>query len=405
MKQSQIKKMLFMGVALCVLSAAPAVYAAADHGHAHEKGEDSHGPAQDDHVHGHGHGDGVDHDEGVVVLSAQQIAAAGITVAPVGAGQVSRTVAVPGKVVAAADRLAQVVSRVGGTVAVATKNLGDRVEKGEVLARIESRDMAEAVAEYQAARRAEELAGTVSAREKTLWGKKISAEQDYLTARNAHQEAKIRRDLAKQKLQALGHDVNTVTQGDTRFHDLRAPLSGRIIARDLTLGEYVDTTRAAFTVADLGVVWVETAIAPAELPFVSEGLSAQVTRGSDTATGTLIFVSPAIDPETRAAKAIIALDNADGRWRAGEFVTATIAASAQQAGMIVPAEAVQIIEGASVVFVRTEHGFKKRDVVTGRADGASVEIVSGVSTGTPIAVSNTFTLKAELGKSEAGHEH
>jgi cobalt-zinc-cadmium efflux system membrane fusion protein len=108
--------------------------------------------------------------------------------------------------VAAADRMAQIVPKVGGTVTEARKNLGDTVEKGEVLALIESREMAESVADYLAAKRAEELARTTFNREKGLWDKKITAEQDYLTAKNAHQEAKIKLDLAKQKLQALGHD-------------------------------------------------------------------------------------------------------------------------------------------------------------------------------------------------------
>ena len=208
-----------------------------------------------------------------------------------------------------------------------------------------------------------------------------------------------------QKLQALGQDGEITSNGNSRFHELRSPLPGRVIARELTLGEYVDTTHSAFTVADLSVVWVETAIAPGDLPFVKEGLMTNVTGSGGKAEGKLIFVSPAIDPETRAAKAIIELDNAEGKWRPGEYANAAIATSAQESELILPKEAVQSLNGKPAVFVRTAQGFEKRDVTTGREDSRHVEILSGISFGEPVAISSTFTLKAELGKAEAEHEH
>ncbi len=423
MNKLRIKNLLLAGVAVLALTGgvigwnyvvSPSL-AAEGHGdsHGHEEGEEKHDEGKEEqHGHGHedehGHGGGKEegeHAEGVIPLSAEQIAAAGIKVAAVGPGQLAREVSVPGKVVAAADRMAQIVPKVGGTVTEARKNLGDTVEKGEILALIESREMAESVADYLAAKRAEELARTTFNREKGLWDKKITAEQDYLTAKNAHQEAKIKLDLAKQKLQALGHDGEVSNNGNSRFHELRSQLPGRVIARELTLGEYVDTTHSAFTVADLSVVWVESAIAPGDLPFVKEGLMANVVGSGGKAEGKLIFVSPAIDPETRSAKAIIELDNADGKWRPGEFANAAIATSAQDTDLIVPKDAIQTIEGKAVVFVRNDKGFEKRDVTTGREDSRHVEILSGVSFGEQVAVSSTFTLKAELGKSEAEHEH
>ena len=431
MKKFKIQNIFLVGVVAAVLLGAiigwnhfvAPGHAAEGHGdsHGHEDGEEKHDEGKEE-QHGHGHEDskkkakdddhghdGVaeegEHAEGVIALNAEQIMAAGIKVSAAGPGELAREVAVPGKIVAAADRMAQIVSKVGGTVTEAKKNLGDTVEKGEILALIESREMAESVSEYLAAKRSEELARTMFNREKSLWDKKITAEQDYLIARNTHQESQIKLDLAKQKLKALGHNGTTSNNGVSRFHELRSPLPGRVVARELTLGEYVDTTHSAFTVADLSVVWVEIAIAPGGLPFVKEGLTANVVGSGGKAEGKLIFVSPAIDSETRAAKAIIELDNAEGKWRPGEFANAAIATSAQEIDLIVPKEAVQTIEGKPVVFVRNGKGFEKRDVVTGREDSRHIEIVSGVTFGEPVAISNTFTLKAELGKSEAEHEH
>lgn len=418
MRKLKLKTLLITGAAVFALMGtiaykefAPPSFAAEEHGdgHGHAEGEESHDEGGEKHGHGHedehGHGGEGEHAEGVIALSAEQIAATGIKVAPAGPGNLAREVAVPGKIVAAADRMAQIVPKVGGTVTEARKNLGDTVEKGEILALIESREMAEAVADYLAAKRAGELARTTFNREKGLWDKKITAEQDYLNAKNAHEEAAIRLDLTRQKLQALGHEGEISGNGNARFHELKAPFAGRVIARELTLGEYVDTTHSAYAIADLSVVWVETAIAPGDLPFVKEGQPATVIGSGGKAQGKLVFISPAIDPETRAAKAIIELENTDGQWRPGEFANAAIATSAQEADILLPKEALQTIENQKVVFVRAEQGFEKRVVSTGREDSRHVEILSGVAFGEPVAVTSTFTLKAELGKAEAEHEH
>lgn len=307
--------------------------------------------------------------------------------------------------------MAQIVPKVAGVVTEARKNLGDLVETGEILALIESKEMAEAASEYLAAKRGLELTQTTYQREKTLWEKKVTAEQDYLNARNLHQEAQIKLDLSKQKLRTLGHDdaaLKLLSNGkadNLRFHELKSPFAGRVIARELTLGEFVDATHSAYTIADLSVVWVETAISPADLAFVKEGQEASITGSSEHGVGKLIFVSPVIDPETRAAKAIIELKNDDGRWRPGAFATAAIATDTQQAGFIVPKDAVQTIEGKPVIFIKTKEGFQRRDITLGREDSRSFEVTSGLNAGEMIAGKNTFVLKAEAGKSEAEHEH
>lgn len=383
------------------------------HGHEHKEddaeGHDEHGHDEEGHVEEghdeHEHGEEGHGEEGVIKLDDMQLSAAGIKIAEVGPGKLAREVNVPGKIVAAADRMAQIVPKVEGVVTEARKNLGDTVKTGEVLALIESREMAEAVADFLAAKRTEQLSRTTYEREKSLWDKKITAEQDYLNAQNANQEANIRLDLAKQKLQALGHEGDIGSNGSARFHKLKAPLDGRVIGRELTLGEYVDTTHTAFTVADLSVVWVETAIAPGDLPFVKEGQTANIAGSGGKAEGKLIFISPAIDPETRTAKAIIELENAQGTWRPGEFANAAIATSAQDSEILIPKEAVQSIEGQNVVFVKTAKGFEKRSVGLGREDSRHVEIISGLQSGEPIATTGTFTLKAEFGKAEAEHSH
>lgn len=385
------KKWILAGAAVCVLGNGyvyKTSHAADDHGH-EEKGE-------------HGHTE-EKHEEGTLKMSAQQMEISGVKTVPVRQGSLSHQVSVPGRIAADADRLAQIVPKASGIVVEARKNLGDIVKKGEVLALIESREMAEAAAEYQAAQRSAELARTTHKREMDLWKKKITAEQEYLTAKNTWQEAQIRLDLARQKMQTLGGAGENAQP--SRYHELKSPLDGLVIERELTLGEFVDTSHKAFTVADLSVLWVEISIAPDDVSRVKEGQEAIIEGGGKQGTGKVIFVSPVINPDTRSAKAIVELSNAKGLWRSGDYANASIITDTQAVGMIVPQESVQTIEGKSVVFVKTAEGFEQRVIVSGKKDGQNIEVSSGLSAGDEVAIGNTFVLKAEAGKSEAEHSH
>src|SRR5262245_25282165 len=135
-------------------------------------------PAKKPGGHGHGHGHGHDHAhdhgaEGALKLSAEQIAKANIETAPVGKAMLIRGVSVPGTVSPDSDRIGHVAAKVVGTVAELRKRLGDHVTKGEVIAVLESREVADAKSDYLAAMVHFELQKTLFEREQTLWSAKI----------------------------------------------------------------------------------------------------------------------------------------------------------------------------------------------------------------------------------------
>ena len=361
---------------------------------------------------GHAHDEKEAGGEGFITLSNAQVQAAELSLASVAVGKLAKEIAVPGRIAINANAQAKIVPKLSGTVARIEKLLGEQVAAGDLLAVIESREMADAKADYLASLRAEELARSVFEREQRLWKQKITAEQDYLTARNAQQGATIKLDVAHQKLHTIGLTddeiaaLSKVTDGaQYRSYEIRSPIAGSVTARDVVLGQTVGTDREIFTIAEIAKVWVEMAIAPGDLGFAREGLEVRVEAGSQTGTGKIIALSPLIDPETRSAKAIAELDNAGSIWKLGDYVNARLVAADQDARLIVPNGAIQTIEGKKVVFVSEKGGFRARPITTGHEDSKSVEIISGVKAGEEIATSNTFTLKAELGKSEAEHEH
>ncbi len=350
-------------------------------------------------------------DEGLVRLSDEKISANRIGVEKIGPGVLTRTMAVPGTIVPDPDRVAKVPAVVAGIVTRLTKRLGDRIEKNEVVAILDSREVAEARSEYIAARLSMRLQGTLLDRSKTLYQKQIMAEQVFLREQNAFDQADLRVILARQKLTSLHPDedleaLERQSVPNLRSYDLHAPMAGRVMERQVNLGTPVGgegQVKELYTIIDPSRVWVDLAVATSDLARIAAGSSFTLTAGEQKAVGKIVFVSPQLDKDTRAARVIGELDNQDDAWRPGSFITAQIATHTQPVDLLVPAGAVQTTGGESIVFVRTTEGFKKRTVQLGRTGDGVVEVVSGLELGESIAVSNTFLLKAELGKAEAEH--
>jgi len=347
-------------------------------------------------------------DEGRITMTAEQVAAAGIQVAAVDRGVLVSRVAVAGVLAANQDRLARVTARVGGTVAEVRKSLGDQVARGDVLVVIESREIAETKGEFLAALRQAALAESTLAREARLWKQRVSAEQDFLAARTAAEEVRIRVDLSRQKLSALGLSDAEVAGlprqpvAALRRLEVRAPITGQVTARAAVLGAAVAGDAELFSVADLSTLWVDMAIPPRDLPMVRQGQAVTVAGEGDVkGEGRIVFLSPLLDAETRSARAAAELGNADGQWRPGGFASVSLATAERRVPALVPRTALQEIDGKKVVFARTAEGFQRREVELGGESGAAVEIVSGLDPGTEIAVANSFLLKAELGKAKA----
>ncbi|MFC0387707.1 efflux RND transporter periplasmic adaptor subunit [Muricoccus vinaceus] len=325
---------------------------------------------------------------------------------------VARQVQVPGTIIPNGDRLVRVPTRVAGLVAELRKRPGEQVAAGEVLAVIESREAADAKAEYLAALRVDQLSSAIYQRERRLWERRITAEQDLLRARAEAEGTRIRVDLAQQKLATLGLSVEQI-RGLPRqptsalsHMEVRAPISGRVSERSVDLGGAVTAETQAFTVVDLSVVWVEMAVPSTELAFVQEGQSVTVTGPQPELRGDakLIFISPALDNQTRSARAVAEMVNPEGAWRPGIFVNVTVQAGRPGTGLVIPREAIQTVAGGPVVFVRTPDGFERRPVRLGASDDRNTEVLSGLDENERIAASNTFLLKAELAKVESERE-
>jgi cobalt-zinc-cadmium efflux system membrane fusion protein len=346
---------------------------------------------------------------GALPMSEEQIKLAQIELANVGPATIAKRLAVPGTIIPSADLIAHVSVKLSGTVAELRKNIGDDVAKDEVIAVLESREVADAKSEYMAARLTNDLAQDLANRDKTLWDGRAIPEQQFLRSRNAAAQAAMKVNIARQKLMALGLADNEIAtlpetpEARLRRQDVRAPISGRVVERKVELGTAVgrdNLETELFVIVDLSRVWVDLSVASSDLPLIREGQPVKISARSlsESTTGKIIFVSPLVDKDTRTARVVAVIENADKRWRPGSFVTAAIALNERTVPVVAPATAIQKVEGRPVVFVRTREGFEKRDVVLGEKEDQGLEIVSGLTPGETIATTNTFALKAELSK-------
>ncbi len=351
--------------------------------------------------------------EGKVQLADDTLKSAGIEIQAVGPRQMSTSFEVPGEITADETRVAQVVPRLQGVVVEVVSKEGDTIQRGDLMAVISSRELADAKSTLLAAAQRLQFARGVMEREENLWQKKISAEQEYLEARRQVEEARLGQDLASQKLVAIGltqavvNALSTAAPESLPRYEIRAPITGTVVERRLTVGEAVPADRTIFVIADLSSVWIDASIPAKDLIHVRQGQPATV-RATDTgldATGRVSFIGALVGDGTRKATARIVIPNTGGAWRPGLFVTIRLEQSSATVAMAVPADAIQAFRDWQVVFVRYGDWFEARPLALGRTDGVWVEVLSGLKPGERFAATNSFAVKAEIGKLGATHDH
>lgn len=340
-----------------------------------------------------------------IALSEAQIKAAGIALAQAGPADISTILTLPGEIRFNEDRTAHVVPKLAGVVVAVHADLGETVKRGQLLAVLASSALSEQRSELLSAQRRLALASTTLERERKLWQDKISAEQDYLQAKQAMNEAEIAVQNARQKLSVLG--TGAAAGAQLNQLELRAPFDGVVMEKHLALGEAIKEDANVFTISDLSTVMADFAVPPQDLNRVRVGESVIVRASAfdAQASGKITYVGALLGEQTRTANARVALPNPERAWRPGLFVNVDVQSGLSRAAVTVAAGAVQTVEGQPAVFVRTAQGFAVHPVTPGRSDGKRTEILQGLPAGASYAAANSFVLKAELGKGSAEHAH
>jgi cobalt-zinc-cadmium efflux system membrane fusion protein len=189
---------------------------------------------------------------------------------------------------------------------------------------------------------------------------------------------------------------------------ITAPMGGTIVARTGAVGAAVGPESTLYTLADLSTVWVDFAIHPHDIGKVKTGQRVRIeatTREDYSTEATIGYVGPLLEQDTRVSYARVVLPNPEGRWQPGLYVVATVFVDEVEVPVAVPEEAIVRSKFGPAVFLADGSNFEIQPIRVGRSDGKMTEVLSGLRVGDELAVENAYLLKAELGRSEATHDH
>jgi cobalt-zinc-cadmium efflux system membrane fusion protein len=303
---------------------------------------------------------------------------------------------VTGVVTPDVSRAVPVVSLASGRVVELRARLGDRVEKGQLLLRIQSADVAGAFSDYRKAVVDEALARSQLDRSKLLFERGAIAKKDLDVAQDTEDKAVVDVETSREHLRVLGVDATSPPSGVV---DIFAPVSGVITEQNVTPAAGVkslDNSPNLFTISDLSRVWIVCDVYENDLRGVRVGDAADIRLNAypdRPLTGHVSNIGPILDPSLRTAKVRIDVSN-PGLMRVGMFVTAVFHGLTSETHAVVPASAVLHLHDREWVYVPAGAGrFQRREVVGAQMlPGNMQELRSGLRPGEPV-VSNALVLQ------------
>ncbi|OHC96026.1 MAG: efflux transporter periplasmic adaptor subunit [Sphingomonadales bacterium RIFCSPHIGHO2_01_FULL_65_20] len=326
---------------------------------------------------------------GVVTLSPAEAQAAGIRIVSVQSGGGGET-HLAGRVEAAPDAQASVGAALGGRIERLLVAPGSVVRAGQPIAVVISGDGAILRAEADAATAEARAASAARTRDANLFDQGVVARQDVEAsqARAAAAEAQARASRARVAAAGGPNASGRAT--------IVAPIGGVVTGLRVGLGGVVQQGDPVATIANPNRVEL-VFNAPAALAATVRPGARITVQGADGAEYAAVVTAVAPGADAQSGSTLIRA-RADGvAPPPGSAVSGSIITGGES-GIAVPAEAVQTVDGASVVFVVTPTGFRAQPVVPGRRAGDRIEIVRGLTGSERIAGANAFLLKAELGK-------
>lgn len=358
-----------------------------------------------------------------VTLSIQMQAEQKIEVAPVELGTAVVSQRAKGHVALPDNATWHVGVLAEGRVEKVYFNLGDFVQKGQVLARMHSHDVhearaayANAVAERTRLRAAEGLAQTNYDRSQRLYALKAESlsqvetvKQDLVNAQSATREADndVHREQSHME-EILGIKADAPANGsdDADLIPIKAPAGGRILQKNVTPGSTISTSTDAFVIGDLSHLWMLASVDAETLSKLHLGQKATVTLQDvpeATYAGKITNLGQEFDPVTRLMQVRIEIRNPDNRIRPEMLASAEFATGAGIPAVLVPQEAIQQVNGQDVVFVRAAADrFRVQAVQTGEYLRDKARILQGLSPGEQVIIHGSFIAKSQLLKSSIG---
>jgi cobalt-zinc-cadmium efflux system membrane fusion protein len=342
---------------------------------------------------------------GLLRLTPEELARTAIEVAPVARGQLLLPREFTATVQPNQNELADVTALIRGRVVKVHVDVGQDVKKDALLALLHSTDLGVAEGAYlKAAARLHE-AELAYERARGLYEQKIVSlaelQRREATLKTVQAEAREMQN----RLELFGvpqQEIERLDREQTIKADvpLRAPFDGRVIMRNITRGEVVETEQKLFTVADLSDLWVVGNVPEKDVQFIRKDQKVDVIVSAyphAIVPGTITYIGDVLDPATRTMRLRVTVLNPDRLLKPEMFATVRVYVASDSDVLTVPLAAVQNGPNGKVVFVRRgTSDFEVRMVKLGEEQGEIVTVLDGVTVGEQVVTKGSFVLKSEM---------
>ncbi|ADJ27118.1 efflux RND transporter periplasmic adaptor subunit [Nitrosococcus watsonii] len=336
-------------------------------------------------------------------IEVSDILAQQIKVRPVGHGRVRDTLRLPGRVQLDEQRLARIGASVTGRITALYAILGQEVQRGDILAELNSTELGAAQAAYLKAASQVSLRKLAVSRAQRLLAGDVIGSAELQEREGELVAAQVEMQAGADQLRVLGMtdgDIKQLTRNrqiDSHSH-ITATLNGVVIGRRISLGQVVQPSDTLYTIADLSHVWLVAEIPENQAYLVREGQEAEVeipALPGPSARGQLIYVADVVDPNTRTVTVRMDVPNPQRQIRPNMLASIVIHTRATPE-LVVPAQAIVRQGREDFVFVQNDpRHFTLRPVKLGPNGGEFRGVVSGLTVGEPIVVEGAFHLNNE----------
>ena len=356
--------------------------------------------------------------EATVAMTLEAQKRSGLQVRPAELAQLSEYLQVSGTIQPIDNRIGHVRPIASGRLSSVLVNIGDRVEKDQVLAAFDNIEAGDVLSQYHSAQAESQRLKTQLAvaaqqveRNRRLLDIGAASQKDFELSQ-AEQKS-IQSNIEAQqsvvaglmsKLRRFG--VTPEASDASSATSIRSPFSGVVTKVNASPGEVVGTESELFQIADLSQLWVQAEVFEKDLGRIQIGQTALVsvdTYPQEQFHGKITYIGDSLDPQTRTAKVRCAVSNDNHKLKLDMLATVYLPTRSRREVLAVPVDALQQIDGKPVVFVQTEETkFDVRNVKVGQPTNGMVEVIAGLKMGDSVVIRGAFRLKSILLGKELG---
>lgn len=331
-----------------------------------------------------------------------------IKLATVGNVDMRETLRVSGSIQVDEQRVARLGASVTGRINDIDAVLGQHVKQGQVLATLNSTELAQNQLSYIKALQ------QISLQTKAVERARLLLESDVISAaelqRREAELASAQAELyaARDQLLVLGMSEQAIKQltnsGQMRsFSSVTARLNGTVISRKVNLGQVVQPAEELFIVADLSHVWAVAEVPEQQIELIQEGEDVKIeipALGGKQMTGKLIYLGDVVNPQTRTVTVRTDIENSGGSIKP-DMLISMLVQSKPKPHLAVPLQAIVRENDKDHVFVQVSaNKYRLREVVLGVEYDGVVAVNRGVDEGEIVVGEGAFHLNNERKRKE-----